>query len=87
MKSSVGLTAVPVEAGASPDLSAAGKILMLQNLGPGALYFDFASNVTATTGLKLDVGGAFELPRVSAETKLYAVADQAATDLRYLVVD
>ena len=60
---------------------------VLQNLGPGIIYFDHDPAVTAATGLRLGVGDTYEFPRdlVVAGGLLYAVAD-VDTDLRILVV-
>lgn len=61
---------------------------VIQNLGPGNLYFDFDAAVSASTGFKLEVGMVYEFPRdlSLAGPKLYFIADAANTDVRMLVV-
>lgn len=61
---------------------------VIQNLGPGNLYIDSNPGVTTNSGLKLAVGDTYEYPRDLAEAagSVYAIADQAATDVRILVV-
>ena len=71
-------------------------LLILQNLGPGNVYMDTASNVTTGTGIKLVVDAGYEFGHQipwgsgvdfpSAGTTIYAIADQAGTDLRTVVM-
>jgi hypothetical protein len=78
-KATVGVTpvALPVDAGEAP---------VITNNGPGVLYLDFDPGLTTdTAGLKLDVDSAYEFGHDLRAT-LYAVATQAATDVRILVV-
>lgn len=77
----VGTTAVDV-------LAATGRGRpIIQNLGPGKLYFDSAPNVTTSTGIQLAVGASYEFASaISLETGLSVIADQAATDVRVIVM-
>lgn len=66
--------------------SADGKLLV-QNLGPGALYVDTDPAVSTATGIKIAVNGILQLPDSGRSTGAwYAVADQAATDMRTVEV-
>lgn len=60
---------------------------IVQNLGPGNVFLGDAA-VTTGTGLKLSPNSAFEFPRDLGQGfgGLFAVADAAGTDVRYLVV-
>lgn len=60
---------------------------IIQNLGPGNVYFDSEPTVTASTGIRLVPGAAFEFATgVGVETGLSVVADQANTDVRVIVM-
>ena len=61
---------------------------VIQNLGPGIVYFDSDATVTVATGIRLGVGSAYEFPRDLGlgGGKLYLVSTLAATDVRYLAV-
>jgi hypothetical protein len=63
-------------------------IVVLQNLGPGSIYFDTESDVTTATGMKLVVDDAYETPvsTVGVGGNLFLVADQDNTDVRYMAV-
>jgi hypothetical protein len=62
-------------------------VVFVQNLGPGALYIDADPAVASTTGVKLAVNATWQSPEPVAVVggHLYIIADQAATDVRYLV--
>lgn len=81
MQISVGTTSVrlPVETTATP---------VVQNLGPGNLYVDHDSAVSAATGFKLVPNSVYEWPHdlSQATGDIYMVADAASTDVRILVV-
>lgn len=56
---------------------------MIQNLGPGNVYFDSDPGVTTTTGLKIVPDTAFEFSSASAlEEGISLVSDTADTDVR-----
>lgn len=78
MQFSVGMTPekLPVKAGQTP---------IIQNLGPGDLYLDVNPDVTIDDGLKVLPDGSYEFLRDITED-VYAVSDQAATDVRIMVV-
>lgn len=61
---------------------------VIQNLGPGTVYFDADSEVAAETGLEVPVGGGYEFPRDLnlGEGVIYLVATEVGTDVRYLAV-
>ena len=77
-KITVGMSpiALPVTRGETP---------IIQNLGPGILYLDTRSDVTASTGLLVDVHSAYEWPS-DVTRAVYAVADAEGTDVRVMVV-
>lgn len=60
---------------------------MLQNLGPGTIYFDARADVAVGTGIELAVGDVYEFPddlhNIGA---LFVVSTVADTDLRYMAV-
>ena len=61
---------------------------LIQNLGPGVIYFDNAQTVSADASIKMDVGVVYEFPADLGEGvgALWVVADQAGCDLRYTQV-
>lgn len=73
------VTSLPIRSEVTP---------VIQNLGPGVLYIDADPAVSATSGFVLDVGSVYEYPRdlAVAAGAVYAVASQANTDVRILVV-
>jgi hypothetical protein len=86
MQMPVGTTAVEVDTSSYPDLNEAGQTVLVQNLGPGTLYADFTPNVTVGSGIRLSAGGdALEFRRSSGQ-KLYVVASEVNTDVRFLAV-
>lgn len=86
MNVSVGTSPVELDLSDYPDVGDTGQRVTLQNLGPGVVYFDGFDDVSASTGVKLDVDGYWELVIVRPTT-LYLVADQVSTDVRFFVVD
>ena len=64
--------------------------LSLQNLGPGNLYVDTRSTVTAsgsTGGIKILPGGGYESPMTGGMGgKFFVIADAANTDVRYMEI-
>ena len=86
MQAVIGTTPVPIATDQYVDVGAAGQVVVVQNLGPGDLYIDFLEGVDSSSGLKLAAGGdAYEFPRATSQT-LYAVATEADTDVRIMVV-
>jgi hypothetical protein len=61
---------------------------VVQNLGPGTLYFDTGNDVTVATGIRLPVGAVFEFVRDLSAVggDLWLIADAANTNVRYLAV-
>jgi len=59
---------------------------VLQNLGPGDVYFGTSNAVSAANGLKLTVGMGYEFPdtlsKVAGWNEVWVIASEAATDLR-----
>jgi hypothetical protein len=62
--------------------------LVLQNLGPGTVYFDTsADDVTVDSGLRLDVGAAYEFSGGSgSEDGVSVVSTAEDTDVRVIVM-
>lgn len=59
---------------------------LVQNLGPGKVYLDTVATVSVGTGFEMAVGGTFEYAEDSNITPtVYAVADEANTDLRMII--
>jgi hypothetical protein len=78
-----------LEVGVTPvKLPVEDCMVVLQNLGPGSIYFDIGSDVSTSTGMKLDVYDAYETPLSISGIggDLFLVASQANTDVRYMVV-
>lgn len=60
---------------------------VIQNLGPGVVYLDATADVTANTGVKIDVNVAYEFLRTFNQGgKIYLIASQANTSVRTLAV-
>jgi hypothetical protein len=61
---------------------------MMQNLGPGDIYFDNKPDVTPETGIQMAVGAIYEYPTDLQRGGgfVYMVSDQDNTDLRYITV-
>lgn len=61
---------------------------VIQNLGPGDLYFDADPEVSTDTGIRIPVNGGYEFPRDLnlGEGSIYLIASERNTDVRYLVV-
>lgn len=70
---------VPVDMSVTP---------VLQNLGPGNVYWDGDPNVSATTGFKLTPNAAYEFARDlnQGAGSVYLVADAVNTDVRIVSV-
>lgn len=81
MKVTVGTTPMPlgVDSSGTP---------ILQNLGPGTIYFDGIADVSANSGIRLGVGDLYEFARDLSMSSgaIYVVSSAADTDLRVLVV-
>jgi hypothetical protein len=87
MQMTVGTAAVAVGTTEARDSYQSGQVVVLQNLGPGDIYVDFANTVTAANGFKISVNGAYEFPRTANEQEIYVIASVADTDVRVLLVD
>lgn len=61
---------------------------MVQNLGPGLVYFDNRDNVSIETGIQMPVGSIYEFPTdlQRGGGYVYLVADQDDTDVRFMTV-
>jgi hypothetical protein len=61
---------------------------MVQNLGPGNVYFDADQNVSASTGIQMQPGAVYEFPRDLSDGGgfIWLVADQAGCDVRIIRV-
>ena len=69
----------------SPDVRESGLILIVQNLGPGDVYFGYTDDVAVASGIKIATGGGYEFPRAPART-VWLVSDGTA-DVRWEAVD
>lgn len=58
--------------------------LLIQNLGPGIVYFNTEEEVTTTNGFQIAVNGAYEFPTPSALDTVSIVASAPDTDVRVL---
>lgn len=84
MKVTVGTAVTELDLSSYSDVGNAGqRKLVLQNLGPGTVYFDTLSDVTTASGVELSVNGSFDLDYVQP---VYVIASAASTDLRVTVV-
>jgi hypothetical protein len=59
-----------------------GALVILQNLGSGAVYVDQDDSVSSTTSFKLASGDKYQFPRTAGS--IWVISDGAA-DLRILV--
>ena len=60
---------------------------VIQNLGPGVVYFGIEPDVDDDTGVQLAVGAAYEFRRVFGDGDvIYLISSQSATSVRTLVV-
>lgn len=67
-------------------LSGRGHII-LQNLGPGNIFFDVDATAASTTGVQIPAGNLYEfLTDAADETQYSVIADAAGTDVRYMIV-
>lgn len=85
MKMIVGTDPVLIDTSdAYPDRGASGQTVLIQNLGPGTVYADFAEN--PLDGIRLAASGdAWEFQRAAGQ-ELYVVASEADTDVRVVAV-
>lgn len=83
---SVSGTAVPLDTSAYPDLRKSSQTLVIQNLGPGILYIDSDAEVTTTTGIKLEVGLAWEVTSYDPSRPVYAISS-GTSDVRFTALD
>ncbi len=83
----VGTAPVRLSSSEAADSFSPGQIVVVQNLGPGTLHFDFADDVTATSGLRLGPDGVYEFPRTGDGVSAWVVSTEADTDVRVMVVD
>ena len=66
--------------------SAGRSRLILQNLGPGTVYFDTDGDVDTVSGIELAVGDIFEFETSSGDDNVWVVATLPSTDLRVVEV-
>lgn len=61
---------------------------MVQNLGPGVVYFDNDPNVSATTGIQMQVGAVYEFPGdlSGGGGLVWLVANSGTCDVRIMRV-
>lgn len=85
MKQLVGTTAVAVDLSDYTDVGKAGQTVMIQNLGPGNVYLDAVDSVATDTGIKIGIGGGWEISNWTGGS-IYLVADLASTDVRVVAV-
>lgn len=85
MKVTVGATPQKLDTSDYPDRGSAGQVLIIQNLGPGEVYFDSTDEVTIETGVQIGVKGGYELSEFTPNTPVYFVATQES-DLRISVM-
>lgn len=84
MQMTVDTDEVDLDTSAYADQAGQGQVLILQNLGSGDLYFDFAPGVDETSGIKIASGGGYEVTNWTASSHIYLMSDTSA-DLRYTV--
>lgn len=85
MKQTVGTAAAAVDLSGYPDKGRVGQTLMIQNLGPGNVYVDATNAVTADTGIKIGIGGGWEIQNWTGGS-IYLISDLANTDVRIVAV-
>lgn len=60
---------------------------IIQNLGPGLVYFNTDAECTPTNGIQIEVGGSFEfVTQIGDETIVSLIADTAGTDVRVITM-
>lgn len=69
-----------------PDTGESGQLLIVENLGPGDVYFDRSEEVDPSSGIKLSPDGWWEFPMENTAASMYFTADGGDADLRYTVV-
>lgn len=78
----VSTTPVPLNLTAYADRGPTGRVVVVQNLGPGNLFLDAVNTVAPSTGIKIAVGGGYEIADYKGGP-IFIVADAASTDVRY----
>lgn len=70
-------TRLPFTANATP---------MIQNMGPGAVYFDSDPDVSPDTGIKMPEGAVYEFPSDlgAGGGSVYFIAEDGEVDLRVM---
>lgn len=62
------------------DDSVQRRYLLIQNNGPGNLFLNFGEEASASNGLKIESGKAYE-PAIIPEDTIHGYADQANTSV------
>lgn len=75
MQTTIGTTPVTLES--------FGRPVVIQNLGPGTVYFDFEGTASEEDSFKLESGDLYECPASAAGSPFSVVSTQADTDLRW----
>lgn len=82
MKITVGTSETQLKDNFSPNSK-----LIIQNLGPGKVYFDTTPSVTESSGIQLSVGVAYEFNiNVAYAANVSLIADTPDTDVRIIEV-
>lgn len=81
-KQIVSTTPVSLNLSTYADRGPTGQVLVIQNLGPGAVFMDASNTVAPSTGIKIPVNGAYEFLDWRGGS-LFIVSDAADTDVRY----
>lgn len=55
---------------------------LVQNLGPGKVYFDTEEPASTGTGIEIGVGAVYEFPTSSADDDITLVASAEGTEVR-----
>ena len=67
----------------STTLVSKGQPVVIQNLGPGTIYFDFETEATVEDGFKLNVNELYETPGGAAKMPFSVISTEADTDIRW----
>lgn len=68
-----------------PDTGEQGQTVIVQNLGPGAVYFDRVVGVDEDSGVKIAAAGFWEFAQEKVGAGMYFMADGGDADVRYTV--
>lgn len=81
-----GAAAVQLDLSDYQDLGESGLRVVVQNLGPGDVYFDAADDVDDTSGVKIASGGNWEFVVDRLSFGQYFYADGGDADVRFTAV-